>query len=202
MLSTMRSSNSIRPVVVGRDRPAALEEQPVGQLHDVGLVDGRDLAPAVGDRVVEREPGDPLGRRAGDDLDALRGVAADHVLDAGVQVLGVLADDHEVDVLVARVEPLHRAGRAQVGVQVERLAERDVDAPEALADRRRDRSLERDLVAPDRLEDVVRERRAVLGDRRPRRPRRSPTRIRCRSRRGRGWSPPPAPDRCRRRGSG
>ena len=151
-------------LVVGRDGPAALEEQPVGQLHDVGLVHGRDLVPAVGDRVLEGEAGDPLRRRAGDDLDALGGVVADHVLDAGVQVLGVLADDDQVDVLVARVEALHRAGRAEVGVQVERLAERDVDAAEAAADRGRDRALERDLVAPDRLEDVVRERRPVLRD--------------------------------------
>ncbi len=89
---------------------------------------------------------------------------ADHVLDAGVQVLGVLADDDEVDVLVARLEALHRAGRAQVRVQAEGLAQRDVDAPEALADRRRDRALEGDLVALDRLEDVLRERRPVLGD--------------------------------------
>ena len=34
----------------------------------------------------------------------LRGVRPDHVLDAGVEVLGVLADDDEVDVLVARLE--------------------------------------------------------------------------------------------------
>ena len=141
-------------VVVRGDRPAALEEQAVGQLHDVRLVDGGDLVPAVGDGVVEGEPGDPLRRGAGDDLDALRGVGADHVLDAGVEVLGVLADDDEVDVLVARLEALDRPRRAEVGVQPERLAERDVDAPEALADRRRDRALERDLVAPDRLEDV------------------------------------------------
>ena len=112
MLSTMRSSNSIRPSYVGGDGPAALEEQAVGQLHDVRLVDGRDLAPAVGDGVVEGEAGDPLRRGAGDDLDALRGVGADHVLDAGVQVLGVLADDDEVDVLVARLEALDRARRA------------------------------------------------------------------------------------------
>ena len=81
----------------------------------------------------------------------------------GVQVLGVLAHDDEVDVLVARLEALDRAGRAQVGVQPEHLAEGDVDAPEALADRGRDRALERDLVARDRLEDVLRQRRAVLG---------------------------------------
>ena len=47
----------------------------------------------------------------------LRGVGPDHVLDAGVQVLGVLADDDEVDVLVARLETLDRARRAEVGVQ-------------------------------------------------------------------------------------
>ena len=110
-------------VVLG-DRPAALEEQAVGQLHDVRLVDGGDLAPAVGDRVLEREPGDPLRGRAGDDLDALRGVRPDHVLDAGVEVLGVLADDDEVDVLVAGLQTLRssapaggsRTGRASGGV--------------------------------------------------------------------------------------
>ena len=120
--------------------------------------------PAVGDRVLEGEPGDPLRGGPGDDLDALGRVGADHVLDAGVEVLGVLADDHQVDVLVARVEALHRARRAQVGVQPERLAEADVDAAEAAADRRRDRSLERDLGPPDGLEHVVRQRRPVFGD--------------------------------------
>ena len=119
--------------------------------------------PAVRDGVLEGEAGDPLRRGAGDDLDALGGVRADHVLDARVQVLGVLADDHEVDVVVARLEALDRAGRAQVRVQAEHLAQRDVDAAEAGADRRRDRALERDLVAPDRLQDVLRERRPVLG---------------------------------------
>ncbi len=54
-----------------------------------------------------------------------------------------------------------RAGR-EVGVQPEHLAERDVDAPEALPDGCGDRPLERDLVALDGLEDVVRQRRAVL----------------------------------------
>ena len=96
--------------------------------------------PAVRDRVLEGEAGDPLRRGAGDDLDALGGVAADHVLDAGVEVLGVLADDDEVDVLVAGLEALHRAGGPEVGVEVERLAERDVDAPEPAPDRRRDRA--------------------------------------------------------------
>ena len=42
--------------------------------------------------------------------------------------------------------------RPQVRVEIERLAQADVDAGEALADRRRDRALERDLVALDRVE--------------------------------------------------
>ena len=165
MLSTMRSSNSIRPSYVCRDRPAALEEEPVGQLHDVRLVHGRDLAPAVRDGVFEGVAGDPLGRRTGDDLDALRGVRADHVLDAGVQVLGVLADDDQVDVVVARLDAAHRLRRPEVGVQAECLAEPDVDAPEAAADRRRDRPLEADPGPPNRFEDALRERRAVALDR-------------------------------------
>src|SRR3712207_9573244 len=51
---------------------------------------------------------------------------------------------------------------AQVGVQVQRLAERDVDAAEPLADRGRDRALDRDSVPLDRLQHPVRQRRAVL----------------------------------------
>src|SRR3954470_20693038 len=47
-------------VVLGCDRARGLEEQAVRQLHDVCLVDGRDLAPVVGDRVLERVPRDPL----------------------------------------------------------------------------------------------------------------------------------------------
>ena len=151
-------------VVLGGDRPTALEEEAVGQLHDVRLVDRRDLAAPVRHGIVEGEPGDPLGGGPGDDLDALSRVRADHVLDAGVEVLGVLADDDEIDVLVAGLETLDRASRSEVGVQPERLAERDVDAPEALADRGRDRALEGDLVSADRFQDVLGERRAVLRD--------------------------------------
>ena len=183
-----------------RHGPAALEEQAVRELHDVGLVDGGHLVPAVRDRVVEGEPRDPLRRGTGDDLDALGGVGADHVLDAGVEVLGVLADDHEVDVLVARVEPAHRARRTQVRVQPQLLAERDVGAPEPPADGRGDRALEGYLVALDRLEHVVRERRAVGGDRRLAGLDGLPFEPDARSRPGHGSSPPPAPVRCRRRG--
>ena len=84
------------------------------------------------------------------------------VLDAGVEVLGVLADEHEVDVLEARAHAGIALARAHLRVQVERLAQADVDRAEAAADRRRDRPLERDARLADRVEDVVGQRVAVV----------------------------------------
>src|SRR6266550_2057415 len=106
MLSTIRSSNSTRP----------------------------SYSAAVGNGVFEGVPGDPLRRSPGDDLDALRRIRADHVLDPSVEILGVFADDDEIDVVVAGPEALDRPRRSEVCVQPERLAKGDVDAPEAAAD--------------------------------------------------------------------
>ena len=86
----------------------------------------------------------------------------DGVLEAGVEVFGVLADDDQVDAAEARRHRRQVPDRPQVGVEVERLAQADVDAGEALADRRRDRALQRDLVARDRIEQRLRQRRAVF----------------------------------------
>ena len=92
----------------------------------------------------------------------LRVVGAGLVLDAGVQVLGVLAHDHEVDVVVARAHARVRLAGAQAGVEAELVAQRDVDRAEAGADRRRDRAFQRDLVRLDRRERLLRQRRAGL----------------------------------------
>ena len=111
--------------VVLPDRPEDVEEEPVGELHDVRLRHSRDLAAMVRARVLEGEADDPLRRlrahrldgdpRAGGDLlrlqavqrldDRVRVLASGLVLDPRVQVLGVLADDDDVDVLVARADP-------------------------------------------------------------------------------------------------
>ena len=78
-------------------------------------MDQRDLLAPVAARVLERVRDDALGAEPRDDRDRLGGGAAriDVVLDAGVDVLGVLADDDEVDVVVAATARRRcvRAGR-------------------------------------------------------------------------------------------
>src|SRR5205823_2192778 len=120
----------------------------------VRLVHGRDLAPAVAARVVERELDDAARAGDGDRLDrdpcvavpelpAVRLDPADQllglgrallVLDPGVEVLRVLADDDQVDVLEPRAYARIRLAGPHLPVHVELLAKRHVDGPEAAPD--------------------------------------------------------------------
>src|SRR5581483_382462 len=84
------------------------------------------------------------------------------VLDAGVEILGVLPDDDQVDVVEAAADAGVALARAHLGVHVELLPERDVDRAEAAADRRRDRALERASRLAYRLEDVGWQRVAAV----------------------------------------
>ena len=206
--------------IVPRDLAGHAEEQAVGELHDVRLVDRGDLLPAVRLRVLERELHDPAAAHLGDVLDRDRGVLTDpgvagsfndgaHLgelggpeieLDAGVQVLDVLAHHDEVDVAHRRTHARIRLRRPQIRVEVELLAERDVHRAEALPELGRERTLQAHLVAVG----WTRAPRAGTACRTSRsRARRSPggpSRSRRRSPRSRGGSPRRSPDRCRRRG--
>ena len=83
------------------------------------------------------------------------------VLDPGVEVLGVLADDDQVDVVEAGAHALVRLARPHLRVHVELLAQADVDGAEAAADRGRDRPLQRGAVLADRVERVARRQRVA-----------------------------------------
>ena len=63
----------------------------------------------------------------GDDLDRLDDAGNDLVLETAVEILRVFADDDDVDVLEARDDVRHRLHRPQIGVEVERLPQPDVD---------------------------------------------------------------------------
>ena len=135
------------------------------------------------DRVLEGAPHEPLGALARDRLDPdarrLREADLPHAelvleegdelaralrlglpLDPGVDVLGVLAEDHHVG-LRRILERARHAGevphRAQADVEVELLAERHVERADAAADRRRHRALDRDGVLAQRLERLGRQ---------------------------------------------
>src|SRR5579883_1262796 len=68
-----------------------------------------------------------------DDLDALDHAGGDLVFDTRVEVFGVLAHHDEIDAREGRAHALPAPGRAHVGVEVEGLAQGDVDAAVARA---------------------------------------------------------------------
>lgn len=107
----------------GLDGPA---EETVGQLHDVGLVDASDLLAVVGQGEGEGELGDALRLEAGDDLEGLDDARNALVLQAAVFTLGVLSDNDQIYVLVARVVTRDVLDQADGGVDVELLAHGDV----------------------------------------------------------------------------
>ena len=92
----------------------------------------------------------------GDQL--LRLLAPGLVLDAGVDVLGVLAEDdhvHQLGLLDRGGHPGEVADRPDAGVEIELLPEGDVERAESAADRGGERPLDGDEVVADRLEGVV-----------------------------------------------
>ena len=79
-------------------------------------------------------------------------------LDARVDVLGVLAEDHHVDLLGMlhrRRHALEPAHRPQAHVQIQQLTKRDVERADAAADRRRQRTLDADVVLPEGVDGLV-----------------------------------------------
>src|SRR5829696_6792713 len=80
------------------------------------------------------------------------------------RVLVVLADHHQVDVLVPGADPRVALARPQAGVQVQLLAQGHVDAAEPGADGRGQRPLDRHPVAADGVEHLLGQGRAVTVD--------------------------------------
>jgi hypothetical protein len=117
---------------------------------------------------LDRDAGvlpDLLGLDAVEELDHLGRVRRALLeLDAGVQVLVVLAHHHQVDVLVPGADPPVGLARPQAGVQVQLLAQGHVDAAEPGADRGGQRPLDGHAVAADGVQHVVGQGRAVLVD--------------------------------------
>ena len=129
-----------------------------GILHNAVALDDRDRLDR--DRGIG---GKGLLTRTLDELRELLDLGSALIeLDAGVEVLGVLAHDDQVDVAEARAVARLRQAGAHAGVQVEVLTQGNIDAAEARADRRGDGALDGNLGLGDRIEDVLGQRRAKL----------------------------------------
>ncbi len=88
----------------------------------------------------------------------LRFRRAGGVLDAGVDVFRVLAEDHHVDflgMLDRRGHAFVPAHRTQADEEVEHLPQRDVQRSDAAADRRRQRTLDADEIVAERVDRFV-----------------------------------------------
>ena len=169
-----------RPELVLREFVAPVAETALGELHDVPLVDQRDAAGSPVAGVADRGADEPLrpfprdrlhpeGTRVRETdrrdahLVAQEGaqtaglLTAGFPLDAGVDVLGVLAEDRHVDevgLANRRRDTLEPAHRADAREQVQLLAQRHVERPDPATHGRREGSLDRDPVMPDRAESV------------------------------------------------
>ncbi len=86
------------------DGANGLEKEAVGELHDVGFVDGVNFFAAMALGVFKSEVSDARGSLFGDDLEAFDHAGNDFVLEAGVQVFGIFADEHDVHVFKARLD--------------------------------------------------------------------------------------------------
>src|SRR5438309_4863585 len=158
-----------------RDLVPPLPEPALRELHDVALVHEGDRAAAGAQGVLDGFHDQTLGAELGHRLDADRapgtdlgaeplGEEPDHriglgapgpVLDAGVHVLDVLAEDHHVEL----VRLAHWAGHAleipyrpDAGVQVEHLAQRHVEGADPSPNGRRERAFDGHAVRPAGLE--------------------------------------------------
>ena len=102
--------------IVGGDGANRLEEQAVRKFHDVGFVDGGDFFAAFAFGVFKGELCDARGGALGDDFQAFDDAGNDFVFEAGVKVLGVFADEDNVDILKARLDAGHVFYGAEVCV--------------------------------------------------------------------------------------
>src|SRR5882762_2375479 len=160
------------PEALLRELIPPLAEPALGEFHDVALVNERDRAATGAQRVLDGFGDQALGAELGHRLDADRtpgadlgaeplGEEPDHrigfgaagpVLDSGVHVLDVLAEDHYVELL--RLP--HRAGHAlevahrpDAGVQVQHLAQGDVEGSDPPSDGSGQRTLDGHAVRAD-----------------------------------------------------
>lgn len=136
-----------RGVVLCRVVKGAAEEA-VGELHDVGLVDARNLVTPVRQRKRKRKLGDALALSPRDDLEGLHHARHALVLQPRVLSLGILPDDAQIHILVTRLVAGDILDQADARIDIQFLTQRHIETlMSASRDGRVQDSLEGELVA-------------------------------------------------------
>ena len=113
--------------IIGKHLLCRLQEQAVGEFEHVGLVPYRDALASQTQHVIGREPRHALGGAARNDFEGFRRIIVDHALKAEIQILAVLAEQHDVHAAIARGDARIGFYRAHIGEQFQFLAQRDRD---------------------------------------------------------------------------
>ena len=150
--------------ILCRDLIEDLVEEPVGQFHDVVLGEAGDLPASVALCVLERIADDFFRAWPRDELEALVHVLGLAVLNTGVKILFILADDHDIHLwMLGGHEWRVRNAWPHVRVHPQGLSDGDVQALETAALGSRDRCLKEDFGSPKRFPRFGRDARAVSG---------------------------------------
>src|SRR6185369_14017706 len=114
--------------ILGRDLIEDFMEETVGHLHDVVFGEAGDFFATVLPRQLERVAYDFFRTRPRDQLAALYHFRAYLILDARIEVLFVLAHDHDVHVgMFGLDERIIGDARPHIGIEAEPLARGDVE---------------------------------------------------------------------------
>ena len=149
--------------IIGGDGADGAQEQAVGKFHDVGFVDGVNFFAAFALRVLKGEAGDASGSAFGDDFEAFHDAGNDLMLEAGVEIFGIFADDDHIHIFEARFETGQIAHRTKISVEVERFAECDVDTGRPAGDGCGHGAFEGNAIAADRIDGGLVEYGAAFG---------------------------------------
>ncbi len=144
---------------------ATAQEQPIRQLHDVGLVNGVDFLALILSGILESKFRDARRSLLRDDLQAFHHTGDDLVLQPGVQTLGILAHDDEIYIGITRGNMRQIPNGTEIRIQLKFPAQRNVDAGKPAAHRRGHRALQTHASALDRLKRIFRDVFTVLFER-------------------------------------
>src|SRR4051812_26659577 len=106
-------------LVVLCDLEEYIPEKTIGLFHYVCLVDHGNVLTAHLLRLLEGKATDALGSAASNELDRFASIVAEPVLDAGVEVLGVLAEGDNIHVLERKVYSWKALAWPDIRVQVQ-----------------------------------------------------------------------------------